>query len=121
MHPALDAIREYYTVFSTLDVGAIASFYCAPSMTLTPQGVFSAPDHAALAASMASLISGLKARGYGRSEFVEPQVTVLSDTAAVVRGVAVRYTSAGPELERVPISYVMHHGSAGWKIAVLVV
>ena len=62
----------------------------------------------------------LKAKGYGRSEFAEPQAAMLSETAALVRGVAVRYAAAGPELERIPISYLMHRTSAGWKIAVLV-
>jgi hypothetical protein len=44
---------------------------------------------------------------------------MLGETDALVRGVAVRYTAAGPELERVRLSYVMHRYDAGWKIAVL--
>ncbi len=73
-----------------------------------------------LASAFAPVIEGLKAKGYGRSEFVEPQVTMLSETAALVQGVAVRYTAAGPELERIQISYLMHRTEAGWKIAMLV-
>ena len=62
----------------------------------------------------------MKTRGYGRSEFVEPTVTRFGETDALVRGVAVRYTAAGSELERIPLSYVMHRTETGWKIAVLV-
>ena len=117
----LDTLLDYYRAFSTLDVTAIVAFFCEPSMTIAPQGIVSAPNRAALADSLAPLIAGLKSRGYGRSEFVQSQVTMLGDAAALVRGVAVRYRAAGPELERVPLSYVMYRGDGGWKIAVLIV
>jgi hypothetical protein len=120
MQTPLEAIHEYYTVFSTLDLDAILSKYCEPCMIMAPQGVSLAENHAALAHSMAPLVGGLKARGYGHSEFVQPEVAMLGEGAALVRGVAVRYSAAGPELERVPLSYLMHRGEAGWKIAVLV-
>jgi hypothetical protein len=121
MKTALDALHEYYEAFSTLDLNAILFWYSEASMTITPQGVFSAVNHAALSGTLVPLIDGLKAKGYGRSEFVQPQVTPLGDTDAVVRGVAVRYTAAGVELERVKLSYLMHRSNAGWKIAVLLV
>jgi hypothetical protein len=117
---ALETIVDYYHVFSTLDVDAIVSYFCEPSLTVAPQGVFSAASRGALAESMASLVQTLRAKGYGRSEFVNPQVTPLGEADALVRGVAVRYTAAGPELERVPLSYLMHRTEMGWRIAVLV-
>jgi hypothetical protein len=120
MPSALDAILEYYKAFSTLELSAIVSYFCEPSTTIALQGVFSAANHAALADSLAPLVQSLRAKGYGRSEFVQPHVTMLGEIDALVRGVAVRYTSAGSELERVPISYVMHRGDARWQIAVLV-
>jgi hypothetical protein len=121
MQTPLEAVRDYYTVFSTLDLEAILSNYCEPCMTIAPQGVSMAETHAALANWIAPLVAGLKAAGYGRSEFAQSDVTMLGEGAALVRGVAVRYSAAGPELERVPLSYLMHRGEAGWKIAVLVV
>ena len=121
MPSALEAIHEYYKVFSTLDLNAILSFYHQPSTFIGPPGVSTAPDRAALAALLGPMVEGLRAKGYGRSEFVDAQVTTLSDRAALVRGVAVRYAAGGPEMERIPIGYLMHRGAAGWKIAVLVV
>ena len=121
MQSALEAIQEYYDAFSTLDLRTIVSYFSEPSMTIAPQGVFSAGNRAVLANSLDPMVDGLRAKGYGRSEFVQPHVTMLGETAALVRGVAVRYTAAGPEMERIPISYLMHRGEAGWKIAVLVV
>jgi len=121
MESTLEVIHEYYKAFSTLDVNAIAPYYFEPSTTVAPQGVLVAANRAALTASLAPIINSLKARGYGRSEFIEPRVTRLGETDALVRGVAVRYTSAGPELERVPLSYLLHRTDTSWKIAVLVV
>jgi ketosteroid isomerase-like protein len=121
MQSALETIHEYYKAFSTLDAPLIVPYYCEPSMTVAPQGVLSAASHAALADSLAPFIKMLKSRGYGRSEFVEANVATLGEADALVRGVAVRYTAAGPELERVPLSYLMHLTKAGWKITVLVV
>jgi hypothetical protein len=120
MQTPLETIDEYYAVFSTLDLRAIVSNYCEPCMTIAPEGVSSAADHAALANLLAPLVGGLKAKGYGHSEFVHPHVTMLGETAALVRGVAVRYSAAGTELERVPLSYLMHRREGDWKIAVLV-
>jgi ketosteroid isomerase-like protein len=120
MRSALEAIDEYYKAFSTLDVNAIVSYYCEPSLTIARLGVLSAANRAALADVMAPIVQSLRAKGYGRSEFIQPQVTMMGEADALVRGVAVRYTTAGPELERIPLSYLMHRTESGWKIAVLV-
>ena len=120
MQTALEAVHEYYRTFSTLDLRAIAAYFGEPSMTISPQGVFSAANHAALAGSLAPLIDGLRAKEYGRSEFVQPLVTPLGESLALVRGVAVRYATTGAEMERVPLAYLMRSSEAGWKIAVLV-
>jgi hypothetical protein len=120
MQSVLDAILEYYNVFRTLDLSVITSYFCEPCMSIGPQGVFSAGNRTALVSAFGPVVDGLRAKGYGWSEFVEPQVTILSETAALVRGVAVRYAAAGPEIERIQISYLMHRTEAGWKIAVMV-
>jgi hypothetical protein len=120
MPSPLDVLHEYYRVFSTLDVEGIVSYFCEPSLTIGPPGLSSAPTREALAASLAPSLASLRARGYGHSEFVDPQITMLGTSDVLVRGVAVRYTAAGPELGRVPLAYVMHRSSAGWKIAALV-
>ena len=118
---ALDAVLDYYAAFSTLDLRAIVTYFCEPSMTIAPQGVRSAASRAVLADSLAPIVEGLRGKGYGHSEFVQPEVTELGESAALVRGVAVRYTTAGSEMERIPLGYLMHSGEAGWKIAALVV
>ena len=120
MPTPLEAIHQYYEAFSALDVTTIVPHFSEPSLTIAPQGMRSAATSAALAEVLAPLIHSLRARGYGRSEFIQPQVTMLGDADALVRGVAVRYTTAGTEMERMPFSYLLHRSDGVWKIAVLV-
>lgn len=120
MRSPLGALNEYYKAFSTLDLSAIVSHFSEPCMSIGPQGVFSAGNREALATAFKPFIDSLKAKGYARSEFVEVEVTTLDDTAALVRGVAVRYKLDESELERIPISYLMHRSADGWKIAAMV-
>lgn len=120
MQSPLEALTEYYKTFSTLDLNAIVSHFSEPFMSIGPQGVFSAGSRAVLANALGPFVDGLKAKGYARSEFVEAEVMALSDSAALVRGVAVRYKVDESELERVPISYLMHRSADGWKIATMV-
>jgi len=120
MQSPMEALFEYYRTFSTLDLNAIVLHFSEPCMSISPQGVFSADNRVELANAFGPLVDGLKEKGYGRSEFVEAEATTLSGTAALVRGVAVRYKLDQSELERVPISYLMHRGSDGWKIATMV-
>ena len=96
------------------------SHFSEPCMSIGPQGVFSAGNREALATALRPFIDSLKAKGYARSEFVEAEVTTLDDTAALVRGVAVRYKLDESELERIPISYLMHRSADCWKIAAMV-
>ena len=120
MQSALEALHEYYATFSTLDLAAIASHFSEPCLSMSSQGVYSAHTRAELVTAFAPVVEGLKAKGYGRSEFADAEVTPLGPAAALVRGVAIRYSSAGPELERVAIGYVMHQSGGSWKVAVMV-
>ena len=120
MQSPMEALFEYYRTFSTLDLNAIVLHFSEPCMSISPQGVFSADNRVELANAFGPLVDGLQEKGYGRSEFVEAEATTLSGTAALVRGVAVRYKLDQSELERVPISYLMHRASDGWKIVTMV-
>lgn len=120
MESALEGIHAYYKIFSTLDLISTVSCFSEPCISIGPQGMFSAANRVALAEAFAPMIEGLKAKGYGRSEYVDAEVTMLGETAALVRGLAVRYAAAGTELERISISYLTHRSETGWKVAVMV-
>jgi hypothetical protein len=118
MHEALVAVHNYYKAFSTLELNACAPFFTLPCMFIGLQGTFAVANRDDLARVLGPAIEALRTKDYQRSEFLEPQLTTLTENAVLVRGVAVRYRASGTELERVPITYLVHQTGA-WKIAVV--
>lgn len=120
MNDALNAIHDYYRAFSTLELDASVPFFSLPCMFISPQGTRAVANREDLVRVLDSVIAPLRAKDYQRSEFLESQLTIVTANAVLVRGVAARYRKSGEELERVPISYLMHQTGAAWKISVLV-
>ncbi len=116
----VETLLEYYAAFNTHDVRTIVPYFHEPALLLAPQGAFAAASHNDLAPAIAGLLDGLRARGFARSELTVRRVDLLSATAALVTGVAVRFTVRGPELERAGLTYVLNGGDGKWKIAVLI-
>ena len=119
-----DAVRQlltdYYRDFSTLNVQSILPYFHEPSLLIGPQGVMPVPDRAAVAAAFGPVMEGLRAKGYGRSEFELGSAQVLSASAAIVGGAAARYKKDGQLLERVGITYVLHKSDSGWEFAAVI-
>ena len=114
-------LADYYSAFSTLEIQAVLPYFYEPCLMIGPQGVLAAPTYGVLAAVLTPAREDLRARGYGRSELSIRHVKSLSATATLVTGVALRYKLDGQELERVGLTYVLHKGDTGWKIAVLII
>jgi hypothetical protein len=119
MDKPLVAIHDYYKAFSTLELNAFAPFFNLPCMFIGLQGTFAVANREDLGRVLGPIIEALKTKDYQRSEFLEPQLTTLAENTVLVRGVAVRYRASGTELERVPVSYLMHQTDTAWKIAVI--
>ncbi len=113
-------ITDYYRDFSTLNVQAILPYFNEPSLLVGPQGVIPIPNHSALVAVFGPVMQGLRAKGYGRSEFELGYAKSLSSSAALIGGVAIRYNADGQLLERVGITYLLHKTESGWKFATLI-
>jgi ketosteroid isomerase-like protein len=113
-------IADYYRAFSTLNVQAILPYFNEPSLLVGPQGVIPIPNHAALVAVFGPVMEGLRAKGYGRSEFELSYARSLSSSAALIGGVALRYNADGQLLERVGITYLLHKAENGWKFATVI-
>ena len=119
MNEPLVAIHDYYKAFSTLELDACAPFFTRPCMFIGLQGTFAVANREDLAKVLGPVIEALRTKDYQRSEFIEPQLTTLTENAALVRGLAVRYRASGTELERVPISYLVHQAGGAWRLAVV--
>jgi len=113
-------LNEYYQVFSSLELSRIQSYFHTPGLVIGPAGPFPL-DAGGLTAMLTRIIEDLRSKGYGRSEFVLQDEKALGSASAFISGIAVRFKTDGNELERVPLSYVLHKMDSGWKIAVMVV
>jgi hypothetical protein len=116
-----EVLADYYKASSTLEVQSVLPYFHEPSLLIGPQGVFAAPTNTDLVIAFAPVIESLRAREYGRSDLSLRSINVLSTTAAVVTGVAIRYKLNGEELEQVGVTYVLHRTDGRWKIAVLII
>jgi hypothetical protein len=114
-------LNEYYSAFSTLKVEAVLPYFHEPSLLIGPQGPFAATTHALLATAFTPAMEGLRARGFGRTELRVRTLKSLSATAALVGGVAQRYKIDGQELDQAGVTYALHKGEAGWKIAAIII
>jgi hypothetical protein len=111
MSELLLAIHDYYNAFSSLDLDACLPFFTLPCMFIGLRGTFAVTSREDLAKVLGPTLETLKTKDYQRSEFIEIQLTTLT--------VAVRYRASGAELERVPISYLVHQSGGAWKLAVV--
>ena len=111
MNEALAAIHNYYKAFSTLDLDACVPFFTVPCMFIGLRGTFAVANREDLARVLGPTFEALKTKNYQRSEFIEPQLTTLTENTALVRGVAVRYQASGTELGA---SAHQLHGASGW-------
>ena len=114
-------LNEYYSAFSTLDVQAIVHYYYEPSLFITPLGVNAVHTRADMVSGFTTIIEGLRARGFARSELSMLCIKHLSDTATLASGVALRYRADGQELERAGVTYLLYKTDSRWKIAVTVI
>jgi ketosteroid isomerase-like protein len=119
-HAVLRVLGDYYAAFSTLDVQTVLPYFHEPALLIGPRGLFAAATHAVLASAFAPAVADLRDKGFGRSELSVRDVRSLSETAALVTGVAQRFKVNGTELERVGVTYVLHKGDTDWRIAVLI-
>jgi hypothetical protein len=119
MADPIDALHEYYRAFSTLSIDAVLPYFEEPAMLIGPQGPFAATTHDLLAMAIGPAMEALRSRGFGRSELIVSEVKRLGAAITVVMGVAQRYKVDGEALEQAGVTYVMHLGQSGWKIAVL--
>ena len=119
MTEPLVGIHDYYNAFSTLELDACLPFFTLPCMFIGLRGTFAVMSREDMAKVLGPTLEALKTKDYQRSEFIETQLTTLIDNTALAHGVAVRYRASRAELERVPISYLVHQSGGAWKIAVV--
>ncbi len=113
------ALRDYVADFSTLDLDVYLRHYHKPLMMARAGGVTVLQTVDDMKSFFAATVERLKSEGYGRSEWEEIEVQVLSDKTAYANATATRYKKDGSVLERAGTSYVMYKSDEGWQVAAM--
>lgn len=108
----------YVDAFQTLNPDAALPYCHVPCMFLSPQGVQVMATATEVHALFTRVMTGLKARGYTRSEITDLHVQQMSEDIAFLSVSRVRYKTDGQELERLGETYTVRKTADGWKIVV---
>jgi NTF2-like protein (DUF6841) len=117
---------EYLSVFAACgrgerDTASLLGYYGVPCLFTTDDGSFAVTSDEQVVATLQQQVDGMRAAGYGHSEILDPQVTVLNSTAALYRVTLSRRRSDGDEISRLTATYLITDGPAGRRISVLAV
>ena len=117
---------EYLDAFAACgrgerDTASLLAYYGVPLLVTTDEGFFPLTSDAQVVAVMQQQVDGMRAAGYGRSEALRSEVTVVNSTSALYRGTYSWQRSDGAEIRRVTLTYLVTDGPAGRRISALLV
>jgi hypothetical protein len=114
-----EVVSQYYEAF-VRDPKVAAGYYGEPSLIVLPDEVTSLSTRIDVEAFLKRARETLKARGYLTTEMHAARIKRLNNSTALYATVAIRLKTDGTELERAAFTYLLHRGSAGWKIHALI-
>jgi NTF2-like protein (DUF6841) len=117
---------EYLAAFAACgrgesDTASLLAYYGVPLLLTTDDGFFALTSGDQVVAAMQQQVDGMRAAGYGRSEIVRSEVTVLNSTSALYQGTYSWHRSDGGEIRRPTLTYLVTDGPVGRRISALAV
>jgi hypothetical protein len=117
---------EYLNAFAACGRGesgtaSLLAYYGVPLLLTTDDGFFALTSGDQVVAAVQQQVDGMRASGYGRSEILDSEVTVLNSTSALYRGTFSRHRSDGGEISRLTATYLVTDGPMGRRISALAV
>jgi hypothetical protein len=117
---------EYLAAFTACgrgesDAASLLAYYGVPLLLTTDDGFFALTSGDQVVAVMQQQVDRMRAAGYGRSEVLGSQVTVLNSTSALYHGMFSWHNSDGGEISRPALTYLVTDGPVGRRISALAV
>jgi len=103
------------------DTASLLAYYGVPLFLTTDDGFFALSSDDQVVATVQQQVDGMRAAGYGQSQILDPQVTVLNSTSALYQGTFSRQRSDGAEISRLTATYLVTDGPMGRRISALAV
>ncbi len=111
-------LQNYLAAFARGDAAGVAQCCRAPFMWVTAAEVSLAVSPEEIERKYATVLDGLRERGFSRSEGRQLRVRILGPALAIASGWAVRY-AGDAELERLGATYLLRKTEDDWRIVVL--
>jgi hypothetical protein len=117
---------EYLNAFAACgrgesDTASLLAYYGVPLLVTTDDGFAPLTSDDQVVAVMQQQVDGMRAAGFGRTEVLGSEVTVLNSTSALYRGTFSRQRRDGGEIGRPTLTYLVTDGPAGRRISALLV
>ncbi len=103
------------------DTDSLLAYYGVPLLLTTDDGYFALTRDDQVVAALRQQVDGMRAAGYGRSEILRSEVTVLNSASALYNGTFSRQRNDGGEISRLAATYLVTEGPAGRRISALLV
>ncbi|MBX3234255.1 MAG: DUF4440 domain-containing protein [Labilithrix sp.] len=113
---ALSTFRRYTEAFRSLDACAVAAFFHAPAVMLTPRGDFALPTAAEVERTYARVMEDARARGYATTTFDRLDARRFGVGIVSIEGAGAWRDGKGNVIERFELSYVLRRTGGGWRI-----
>jgi ketosteroid isomerase-like protein len=118
---AMEAFEKYAESFQSLDPKAIPAHFHEPALIVTPKGVQSLPDAAAVERAYARIMAELPKQNYARTEFTRLREQRLGDDLVMITGWGTWVDHAGKGIMPFGLTYTLRHTKDGWKIVLALI
>ena len=112
-------VTSYYDAF-VRDSSEAADHYATPALIVLRDEVRLLSTRQDVEMFLGNGLRGLTELGYAGTRMSSTRIKILTETAGLYGCVANRLRSNGTELERTAFTYLLHKGTAGWKIHLLI-
>jgi ketosteroid isomerase-like protein len=120
-NPAVEAFRSYTAAFQALDPKAVAAHFHEPALMITPKGIDSLPNAAAVEQAYARIMSELPAQRYARTEFSQVDERRLGDDLTMLTGAGTWVDTSGKSFMPFGMTYVLRRTGQSWRIVTAII
>lgn len=119
MQDYLDGYEQYLNGGDNADVATVTDHFSEPLVMMPPQGAVPMATHADFAPNIKYFLDQvLKTKGVVKLKWAKLQIAILSDTQALVSGLADALDKDGNTVDQRASIYLITKSEKGWEVAV---
>ena len=119
--PAVRAFWKYTEAFQALDPKRVSAHFHAPALMITPRGVETLPDTAAVEQAYSRIMQELPAQRYDRTEFSRIEERRLGEDLVSLTGSGTWVDFEGEKFMPFGMTYVLQRVGEDWRIVIAMI